>query len=225
MIPYLKVIHLTVDSWRAERDDDGWRLAYKMRKESTTEYVKRKGEVVTAPAEVFAATWLFGDLEVLMDFTSSKVQPQIPVRSTKAVSIYMVGDGSGTGFGGSTLEAGAVAIGATFGSWDNRVMSESSNFWEALNLVLMVKAHAMSGELIPGTEVFVFTDNSTAERAFNKGSSSSKKLHELVVRLREMEMTGHIAPRFIWISGERMIAQGTDGLLPLERRLEVGTIA
>ena len=178
-----------------------------MRKESTTEYVRRRGEVVTAPGEVFAVAQLFGDLEVLMDFTSRKVPPQIPVRLTRAVSIYMVGDASGTGFGGSTWEAGAVAIGATFGGWDNRV-----NFREALNLVLMVEAQTKSGELIPGTEVFVFTDNSTAECAFNKGSSSSKKLHELVVRLRKMEMTGHITPRFMWISGERMIAQGTDGL-------------
>jgi hypothetical protein len=58
----------------------------------------------------------------------------------------------------------------------------------------------------------VFTDNSTAERAFNKGASSVKKLHDLVVRIRKMEMLGHILPRFVWISGERMIAQGTDGL-------------
>jgi hypothetical protein len=91
-------------------------------------------------------------------------------------------------------------------------MHESSNFREALNLVMMIESQVENGELPPGTEVFVFTDNSTAERAFNKGSSSSKKLHELVVKLRKMEMLGHIAPHFVWISGERMIAQGTDGL-------------
>ena len=212
MIPYLKGIHLTVDSWRTDRDDEGWRLSYKMRQEATTACIGQGGEVVKPPREVFAAARLSGDLEVLLDFTSGDSAPKIPVRSTKSVSVYMVGDASGTGFGGSTWEAGAEAIGAIFGGWDERVMRESSNFREALNLVLMIEMQVKAGELIPGTEVFVFTDNSTAERAFNKGTSSSKKLHELVVRLRKMEMSGYIAPRFVWISGERMIAQGTDGL-------------
>jgi hypothetical protein len=26
MIPYLKGLHLTIDSWRPHRDEDGWRL-------------------------------------------------------------------------------------------------------------------------------------------------------------------------------------------------------
>ena len=37
-------------------------------------------------------------------------------------------------------------------------------------------------------EFFLFTDNSTAENSFYRGSSKSKLLHELVLRLRKLEM-------------------------------------
>ena len=179
MVPYLKGIHLTVDSWRTDRDDDGWRLPYKLRHVGSTVKGVKGGVEVKVPKEVVAASRLKDDLEVLMKFTENDVPPQVPVRSTRSVSVYMVGDASGTGFGGSVWEAGAETIDAAFGGWNEEVMRESSNFREALNLVMMIEAQVESGELIPGTEVFVFTDNSTAERAFNKGSSSSSKLHEL----------------------------------------------
>jgi hypothetical protein len=63
-----------------------------------------------------------------------------------------------------------------------------------------------------GTEIFVFTDNFVSERAFYHGSAKSRLLHELIVRLRKLEMGGHLFIRFIWIAGTRMIWQGTDGL-------------
>jgi len=44
---------------------------------------------------------------------------------------------------------------------------------------------------LKGTEVFIFTDNSTAERAYFKGFSTSRILHELGV-MRGEEMTSFI---------------------------------
>jgi len=38
-------------------------------------------------------------------------------------------------------------------------------------------------------------------------------LHQMVLDLRKMEMVGDIIVHFVWISGKRMIRQGTDGLL------------
>ncbi len=58
----------------------------------------------------------------------------------------------------------------------------------------------------------MFTDNFVAERAFHNGSAKSRLLLELVVRLRKLEIDGFILIRFIWITGTRMIWQGTDGL-------------
>ena len=45
-----------------------------------------------------------------------------------------------------------------------------------------------------------------------RGSSKSRLLHNMVLDLRKMAMVGDIIVHFVWISGERMIHQGTDGL-------------
>jgi hypothetical protein len=63
-----------------------------------------------------------------------------------------------------------------------------------------------------GSEVMLFTDNSTAENAFWKGTSTSPKLFALVLRLRQLEMEYDIILHVVHVSGRRMIAQGTDGL-------------
>ena len=44
------------------------------------------------------------------------------------------------------------------------------------------------------------------------GSSKSKLLHDLVLRLRRAMMYGRLFVHFVWIAGKRMIAQGTDSL-------------
>ena len=61
-----------------------------------------------------------------------------------------------------------------------------------------------------GSEIFIFTDNSTAEAAYWKGTSCSEQLFELVLRLKELEMFLQI--HVVHISGKRMIVEGTDGL-------------
>ena len=61
-------------------------------------------------------------------------------------------------------------------------------------------------------EVFVFTDNMTAERAFWKGTSSSEKLCDIVLALQELEMETGITIHMVHVSEQRMISQGTDRL-------------
>ena len=74
-----------------------------------------------------------------------------------------------------------------------------------------VEGEARLGHL-HGTELWLFTDNSTAENCFARGNSSSKKLHELIVRLRKVEMEAGLNLQLVHVAGTRMIAQGTDGL-------------
>jgi hypothetical protein len=92
------------------------------------------------------------------------------------------------------------------------VRKQSSNFREAYNLVLGIEKMFEDGQLTPGTELFVFTDNSASERAFDKVTSKSKVLHELVLRLRNLQMKGKLFINFVWISGNRMKNQGADSL-------------
>jgi hypothetical protein len=96
------------------------------------------------------------------------------------------------------------------GVWGPDEESESSNYQELTNLVEDTEAEAASGRLREA-ELFLFTDNSTAESAFYKGSSSSKKLHSLVLRLHKLSIDYQVIIHMIHISGKRMIAQGTDG--------------
>ena len=58
----------------------------------------------------------------------------------------------------------------------------------------------------------MFTDNSTTESAFWKGTSHCKKLCALVVRLRKLEMNTGMILHVVHVSGRRMIKQGSDGL-------------
>jgi hypothetical protein len=55
-------------------------------------------------------------------------------------------------------------------------------------------------------------DNSTIESALVKGNSSSEKLFELTLEVRQIELQEGARVLVSHISGERMKAQGTDGV-------------
>ena len=61
-------------------------------------------------------------------------------------------------------------------------------------------------------DIFMMMDNSTAEACFYCGTSISRKLFELVLRLHKLEMTAGLVLHAIHCAGTRMVAQGTDGL-------------
>ena len=69
----------------------------------------------------------------------------------------------------------------------------------------------VDGEL-KGKEIFVFTDNLTAESIAAKGSSTSPLLFELVTRLYKLSMKFLCSVNIVHVAGTRMIAQGIDGL-------------
>lgn len=78
-------------------------------------------------------------------------------------------------------------------------------------LVYSVEDASAKGLLV-NTELFLFTDNSTAESTFSKGTSKSKQLFGLILRFRKLQMREGIVMHMIHVSGLRMISQGTDGL-------------
>ena len=88
----------------------------------------------------------------------------------------------------------------------------SSNYKEATNLVLYLKRLLCTRTIRRGSELFFFTNNEVAERIYFRGSSQSCLLHEMILDLHKMELGGELIIHFIWISGKRMIAQGTDGV-------------
>ena len=164
-----------------------------------------------APRMVTAADRLEDDAKDIWRLFSSEVPPEVPVRVRSVlVVIYGFGDASGTGFG-STIQRGD-GIGYRIGVWSEpETEEESSNWREFTNVVEALEEEAESGSL-SNTEVYFFTDNSTVESAIFKGTSSSPKLLDLVIRVRMLKMKWSIRLHVIHMAGTRMIAQGSDGV-------------
>jgi hypothetical protein len=207
MVPYLKGLHLTLDAWRPNRDEEGWRLRLNEEPEEALPI-----EMGHAPRFVKIVPRLGADLKVLMDLTGFDEAPAVHVRPSSTAAAYLVGDASGSGFGDCLWVNGEEGLDIAFGSWDGKLSSQSSNFREGYNLVLRLEELLKSGKVKEGTELWLFTDNSVSESAFNKGSSKSKLLHGLCARVRKAEMAYSLHVHVVWIAGTRMISQGTDGL-------------
>ena len=231
--PYLKGFYLTLNSWRKGRTDEGWKYSMAEWKaalglEDTTpaykvkETVSKRGGTNQThderPSMLKGVPRLHPDLLALSSLFEAAEPVHRLVRGDKVGSVKLAfGDASGGGFGsswesfGDKMEKEEEHVGFRFGTWDRVSSSHSSNYREMRNLVDTLEVMADKGEL-NGTELFMFTDNSTAESAFSKGSSSSRELFELVLKLRKLEMERACKLHVSHVSGTRMIAQGSDGL-------------
>ena len=122
----------------------------------------------------------------------------------------MFGDASSTGFGSTMMRPRGIH--GRFGLWGKDEEDKSSNYRELRNLVEMVEEEAREGYL-KDSELWLFTDNSMAESCFFKGGSTSKLLHELILRLKKTEIQHCFILHMVHAAGTWMIEQGTDGLL------------
>jgi len=222
IFPYLKGLYHTMNEWRVGRDRDGWKYSTADWKEllaledvksedvhvAKREYVHRNQP--PKPARVKPVPRLYKDLEALRVLFDLDVPPKRLVRGRVIQSAtYGFGDASGGGFG-STWDSDK-GVKYRFGTWGEEEDGSSSNFRELKNLVETLEDMGRVGD-IQGMEIFLFTDNSTSESAFFNGSSSSEKLHALILRVRLLELRCKCCIHLVHVSGERMIQQGTDGL-------------
>jgi hypothetical protein len=133
--------------------------------------------------------------------------------------VYRCGDASGSGLGSAFVAGGNndefkkfdEQISYQIDVWGSDSDDVTSNFCELWNVVESIEDQVERGKL-KNAELFMFTDNSTAEATFYHGSSSNKGLFELVLHLKKLEMTAGLKIHLIHISGRRMIADGVDGL-------------
>lgn len=223
MKPFMKGIHLTIDGWGADRDKAGWKVKGKKRKEGGmgANLPRRSDEMLVwsvelggfvveklnAPARVSPADRLGSDVEAMSKLFRRPKPPKILVRSLKVIELfYGFADASGSGFGAS-FERGIRGDGALFyrfGQWCQKDSEESSNFRELRNLLDSLRAFLLDGSK-DGSEIFLFTDNSTAEGAFWKGNSTSQALFAIICDLKELELDHSIKLHVIHVSGKQMI--------------------
>jgi hypothetical protein len=73
------------------------------------------------------------------------------------------------------------------GFWCTEFSEKSSNWREFQNLLERLSKEATSGRLV-AREVWIATDNSTAEKSFYKGRSTSPELDAMVLELKLIAM-------------------------------------
>lgn len=209
MVPYLKGLHLTLESWRDDRDEDGWRDA-SFRKLPSDKFGVT--EDPKAPAAVRQAGRYADDVAALLALTDFDAPVHLRARPSKgSLAIFIYGDASKRGFGTSIWVQESPIVRIEEGLWSAVYQEKSSNWREMCNLTLALERLLKSGKVEEGSEIFLFTDNSVTESAFYRGTSSSKELNDLVLRMRILEMQYSLFLRVVWVAGKRMIAQGTDG--------------
>jgi hypothetical protein len=229
--PYLKGFYLSLDSWRGGRNLEGWKE--RERQISLQELIDQANSLTSNEVKL---QWLIGnlpgaapnqqgpssgftqavphfqqDLTALLFLTQSEKPILRRMRSAKYMhtAFYGFGDALSGGFGSSIEHQDGLYI--QQGLWPSN-KEGSSNFYELKNLVDVVEEEAHEGYL-KGVELWLFTDISTAESCFHKGSSSSKILHESVLKQRKMEFEFDFTLYIVHVACTCMIAQVTDGLL------------
>ena len=173
--------HLTIDGWRKDRTPEGWKNpSYDFGEEGGVE--DKIGIPNDGPDYVEVKQRLLSDVKSLGTLMQSEMPPLRRVYSSKMIRVfYGFGDASGSAFGSSLSGGGKVFF--EYGKWCSIESKQSSNWRELKNLVDSLETWVKSHQL-KGSQIFVFTDNSTAESAYWKGTSKSPLLCDLVLRLK-----------------------------------------
>jgi len=136
--PYLKGVHLTLESWREDRDNEGWKMT------SVPDSVLMEklgvGELdvdMNPPPRVKAVPRLKTDIRALKAFTGPAKPVRLRVRPVgSSAVIFIFGDASGTGFGTSLWVQGGSKVHIDEGLWKAIFSAWSSNFREMKNFAL-----------------------------------------------------------------------------------------
>jgi len=215
--PFLKGVHQTIDSWRPNRYQDGWKMKANdyLDKLAALESDEERNVMIDAhnighPSHVAPASRLTSDLKALRIFFSKEKPTKICMRARRWYQVnYGFGDASGEGFGDNWLTPEGISY--HFGVWSEEVSSESSNYREMRNSLDALRREGEAGRLKNAFVIYA-TDNSVTEAALFKGTSDSPLLLAMVIEFHALQMEFGFQAFVSHVSGLRMIAQGGDGL-------------
>jgi hypothetical protein len=228
--PYMKGLHNTIDGWRDNRDEGGWKLTVRELRERAArqqadvmlgrremdrhlegECLVPSPEGTSEPDLVAPVERLIQDVKALEELTNTLEPPKVDYRGREGLTAwYCPGDASGKGFGTALVMNGEGVLYES-GMWTKKYAEESSNFREADNLVIRLEKEVRKKDM-RGREIFVFTDNAVFESTYYKGYSQSKKLSDIAFRLHKLQREAGLILHVIHIAGTRMKDWGVDGL-------------
>ena len=232
---YLKGFFNAVESFRADRDRNGWRIKDGVDGPVEPELGEDSG---LTPAELEIAIEEARDLDVrdvgpteagagypemtritdklvvhteaLLELFDSDEPLALFVRPSSSSKFrYYVGDASREGLGGGTQFPDGTIRGRR-GVWDSKFASGGSNLREAQNQVNHLLGEVRVG-LHDGCAVWAFTDNGCWSAVWRKGLSSAEHLFRLMLQLKIACREHEVYLSVCHISGNRMIATGVDG--------------
>jgi len=224
IFPYLKGFHQTLCSYLPKRNDEGrkirdleWlgyleqeKMAGRMSEEEVDTLLNFKYDPKSRPETIKLLPRFYTCLDALLLFFDLDEPPKVTERSTDInFLVYGFVDASKSGFGASIDYNNSVRY--RIGVWGVDEQEESSNYREFANLVETLEQEYNENRF-RNQMVIMATDNSTVEAAIFKGNSTSKKLFELVVRFKVLELKSGSKFVVTHVSGVRMQLQGTDGI-------------
>jgi hypothetical protein len=225
MVPYLKILHNSVEDWCLNRDKYGYVIedqllfrepdpeieAIRIEKNFELQSLDTNNEV---PATIILVP------QVKRDMTSLKRLISLPSPIMLVLSpvldhiwvAYGFGDAEREGTGRLIVRQSAhdhVRMRMEF--WCSDHGEKTSNNREFRNLKDMVIDEAKLGSLT-GHELFLGTDIQVAENVWHKGSSKELNMYEMMLELREAAIKFQFLLIFFHVVGTRMIEVGVDGL-------------
>ena len=155
---------------------------------------------------VQAVERLYWDVTALLMLMNFELPPEIDLCVSKVLFVlYRFADALGSSL---WLSEG---LSYRIGVWNEDEESETSNYRKFANVIEALEEEGAVGRL-SDCMVFFCTDNSTVEAALYKGTSTSRKFLDLVVRYHQLQSADGIVIFTPYVPGKQMIAQGTDGL-------------
>ncbi|KAL7571135.1 hypothetical protein ACA910_014740 [Epithemia clementina (nom. ined.)] len=115
---YLNGVYATLNSWRADRDEDGWKVGQYKVEYNPTE----------SPTRVRLVKQMNFDLLALEKLTVTSAPPERLLRPSKhgSIPMYVIGNASGAGFGVSKWALGDSHIQVVHRIWDRDASNRPS---------------------------------------------------------------------------------------------------
>jgi hypothetical protein len=233
---YLKGFFNAVESFRSDRDANGWRIregfegpplpldmldttvltAMQMEAAMESAELLEVEDASTAMAQngypllTVITPELIAHCEALAELFEAEEPRAVFLRPSSASKYrYYVGDASREGLGGATQYPDGRITGRR-GVWDPVFAEGGSNLREAQNQVNHLLSEVQLG-LHDGCALWAFTDNAVWSAVWRKGLSTSRLLFKLVLRLKIACREHEVYLTVCHISGDRMIETGVDG--------------